>query len=258
VNEPDLLSLQNVSVTFAARGRTVCAVRDCSLGLQRGEVLALVGESGSGKSTVARVIAGIVAPSRGTVMFRSRDLARVEKLERRALRRRIQMVFQDPEGSLNPSHRIATVLAEPLVVRRYGSQAAIRERVTQLLQWVKLDESTLDRRAHQLSGGQKQRVAIARALAMEPDVLIADEALSALDASTAASIAQLFQDLQRQLAIAMLFISHDLAAVRKLATRVAVMCAGEIVESGPVALLQSPSHPFTRQLVDSARFRSPS
>lgn len=256
MSEPGLLSLQNVSVTFADRGRRVHAVRDCSLSLQPGEVLALVGESGSGKSTVARVIAGIVAPSRGTVTFRSQDLARVEKLERATLRRRIQMVFQDPEASLNPSHRIATILAEPLIVRRYGSDVAIRERIAQLLHWVRLDDSVLDRRPHQLSGGQKQRVAIARALAMDPEVLIADEALSALDASTAASIAELFQDLQRQLAIAMLFISHDLAAVRKLATRVAVMCGGAIVESGPISLLQSPSHPFTCQLVDAARFTS--
>jgi ABC-type glutathione transport system ATPase component len=246
-----LLQLEAVSVTFATRERTVHAVRDCSLELQSGEVLALVGESGSGKSTLARVIAGIVAPDRGTVWFRSQDLARAPSAEQRGLRRRIQMVFQDPDASLNPSHRIATILSEPLIVRRYGSSASIRQRVAELLQHVRLDAALLDKRPHQLSGGQKQRVAIARALAMDPEVLIADEPLSSLDVSTAASIAQLFQDLQRELGIAMLFISHDLAAVRRLATRVAVMYAGEIVETGPAACLEAPAHPFTRLLAAS-------
>jgi oligopeptide/dipeptide ABC transporter ATP-binding protein len=246
-----LLEVEEVSVTFATRERTVHAVRNCSLALRSGEVLALVGESGSGKSTLARLVAGIVAPTRGTVWFRSRDLGRAPRAEQRELRRRIQMVFQDPDASLNPSHRVATILSEPLIVRRYGSSASIHQRVAELLQLVRLDASLLDRRPHQLSGGQKQRVAIARALAMDPEVLIADEPLSSLDVSTAASIAQLFQDLQRELGIAMLFISHDLAAVRRLATRVAVMYAGEIVETGPAAFIEEPVHPFTRLLVAS-------
>ena len=251
MNTSALLQLHDVSVTFASRERTVHAVRDCSLALRPGEVLALVGESGSGKSTLARVIAGIVAPSRGSVSFRSQDLARLPKPEQRAMRQRIQMVFQDPDASLNPAHRIETILVEPLIVRGYGSSASIRQRVEELLQQVRLDRSLLERRPHQLSGGQKQRVAIARALAMEPEVLIADEPLSSLDVSTAASIAQLFQDLQRELALAMLFISHDLAAVRRLATRVAVMYAGQIVETGDATLLEQPAHPFTRLLAAS-------
>jgi oligopeptide/dipeptide ABC transporter ATP-binding protein len=246
-----LLELEHVSVTFASRERTVHAVCDCSLVLQSGEVLALVGESGSGKSTLARLIGGIVAPTRGSVWFRSQDLERAPEDAQRELRRRIQMVFQDPDTSLNPAHRVATILREPLIVRRYGSSASIDQRVAELLQLVRLDASLLERRPHQLSGGQKQRVAIARALAMDPEVLIADEPLSSLDVSTAASIAQLFQDLQRDLGITMLFISHDLAAVRRLATRVAVMYAGEIVESGPASLLDAPAHPFTRLLVAS-------
>lgn len=246
-----LLELQDVSVTFATRERTVHAVRECSLQLHAGEVLALVGESGSGKSTLARLIGGIVEPTGGKVCFRSQDLSRASRAEQRLLRQRIQMVFQDPDASLNPSHRVASILAEPLLVRRYGAEVAIRRRVAELLQLVQLDASLLERRPHQLSGGQKQRVAIARALAMEPDVLIADEPLSSLDVSTAAAIANLFQDLQRTLGIAMLFISHDLAAVRRLATRVAVMYAGQIVETGSAALLESPAHPFTRLLVAS-------
>ena len=245
-----LLELRSVSVTFATRERTVHAARDCSLQLRSGEVLALVGESGSGKSTLARVVAGIVPPTRGSVYFRSHDLQSARRSVVRDLRRRIQMVFQDPDASLNPSHRIGTILAEPLIVR--GARAAIRERVGELLSLVHLDTSLLDRRPRELSGGQKQRVAIARALAMEPEVLIADEPLTSLDVSTAASIAELFRDLRDRLGIAMLFISHDLAAVRKLATRVAVMFNGELIETGSVAILDAPAHPYTRLLVAAA------
>jgi oligopeptide/dipeptide ABC transporter ATP-binding protein len=249
MTQAPLLEVRNVSVTFAARERIVHAARDCSLQLQAGEVLALVGESGSGKSTLARVIAGVVPPTRGSVHFRSHDLQRAPRAIARDLRRRIQMVFQDPDASLNPSHRIRAIVAEPLVVRTYGTRTAIGERVAELLSLVHLDTSLLDKRPRQLSGGQKQRVAIARALAMEPEVLIADEPLTSLDVSTAASVAQLFRDLKERLGIAMLFISHDLAAVRRLATRVAVMFNGEIVEAGPVAILDAPAHPYTRLLL---------
>jgi peptide/nickel transport system ATP-binding protein len=249
MRDPALLDVRHVSVTFANGGRVVHAARDCSLSLRAGEVLGLVGESGSGKSTLARVIAGIVPPTRGTVEFHSHDLARVPRAERRALRRRIQMVFQDPDASLNPMHRIRTILTEPLVVRGYGDRAAIELRVQELLALVQLDTELLDKRPRHLSGGQKQRVAIARALAMEPEVLIADEALASLDVSTGAAIAALFRDLRQRLGIAMLFISHDLTTVRRLATRVAVMYAGEIVEEGPCTMLDSPAHPYTRLLV---------
>jgi oligopeptide transport system ATP-binding protein len=249
MTEPALLEVRDVSVTFATEGRVVHAARNCSLSLRQGEVLALVGESGSGKSTLARVIAGIVTPSQGTVEFASQDLQRLPRREQRALRRRIQMVFQDPDASLNPMHKISAILAEPLIVRGYGDRAAIERRVHELLALVQLDPALLGKRPRHLSGGQKQRVAIARALAMEPDVLIADEALAALDVSTGAAIAALFRDLLQRLRIAMLFISHDLATVRRLATRVAVMYAGEIVEQGPCSVLDSAAHPYTRLLV---------
>ncbi|MEO8751131.1 MAG: ATP-binding cassette domain-containing protein [Casimicrobiaceae bacterium] len=246
-----LLELRDVCVTFGAGGaRRVQATRNCSLSLAAGEVLALVGESGSGKSTLARVIAGIVTPTSGSVRFRSQDLLRVAGSERRDLRRRVQMVFQDPDASLNPMHRIAATLREPLVLRRYGDAAAIAHRIEELMALVQLEASLLDKRPRQLSGGQKQRVAIARALAMEPELLIADEALASLDVSTAAAIAALFRDLQRRLGIALLFISHDLATVRQLATRVAVMYGGEIVDDGECAdVLDAPRHPYTRLLV---------
>jgi peptide/nickel transport system ATP-binding protein len=244
-----ILEARNVSVTFSTSGRVVHAARDCSFQLHRGEVLAIVGESAAGKSTLARVVAGIVTPSRGNVVFHSQDMRRASGVEGRTLRRRIQMVFQDPDASLNPAHRVGDILAEPLIVRAYGDRASMRRRVEDLLALVQLDISLLDKRPHELSGGQKQRVAIARALAMEPEVLIADEPLSSLDASTAASITELFRDLQSRLGIALLFISHDLAAVRRLATRVAVMYRGEIVESGPCTILDEPAHAYTRLLV---------
>lgn len=250
MSEAALLEIRNVCVTFETSGRVVHAARNCSLQLRQSEVLALVGESGSGKSTLARVIAGIIAPSSGSIWFRSRELTRVPRQEQRTLRRRIQMVFQDPDASLNPMHRIGSIVAEPLIVRGYGTRAEIQRRVEELLTLVQLDTALLDKRPRQLSGGQKQRVAIARALAMEPEVLIADEALASLDVSTGAAIGTLFRDLLQRLGIAMLFISHDLATVRGLATRVAVMFGGEIVEQGACGeVLDSPAHPYTRLLV---------
>jgi oligopeptide/dipeptide ABC transporter ATP-binding protein len=246
-----LLEVRNLSVTFATPGRRVDAVRGCSLSLNAGEVLALIGESGSGKSTLARTIAGIISPSSGSVVFRSQDLATLPRSQLRVERRRIQMVFQDPDASLNPVHRVSAILSEPLIIRGIVSRDAIRQRVATLLSLVQLDASLLDRRPRELSGGQKQRVAIARALAMEPEVLIADEPLASLDVSTAASIAQIFRNLRSELGIAMLFISHDLAAVRELADHVAVMYAGEIIESGPGTLLDRPAHPYTRLLLQA-------
>jgi oligopeptide/dipeptide ABC transporter ATP-binding protein len=245
-----VLDIRRLSVTFRSGDREVHALRDCTLTLRRGEVLALVGESGSGKSTLARAVAGIVTPTSGNILFQSQDLARVSGAEARALRRQVQMVFQDPDASLNPLHRVRSIIAEPLVVLGNLDRRAIARRVDELLALVHLDAELLDRRPRELSGGQKQRVAIARALAMGPELLIADEALSALDVSTQAAIAELFRDLRARLGITLLFISHDLATVRHLATHVAVMFAGDIVEYGPcAALIDAPAHPYTRLLV---------
>ena len=245
-----LLEVRGLSVTPRSGGRVVRAVRHCTLDVRSGEVVALVGESGSGKTTLARAIAGIVPVTGGELRFRSQDLAAVRPAIRRALRRRIQMVFQDPDASLNPMHRIGSILAEPLRVIGFGDRAVIHDRIRELLSMVRLDASLLDRKPRQLSGGEKQRIAIARALAMEPELLIADEPLSSLDVSTQATIAALFRDLQRRLRIGLLFISHDLAAVRQLADRVAVMYAGEIVETGSCEeVLDTPAHPYTRLLL---------
>jgi oligopeptide/dipeptide ABC transporter ATP-binding protein len=159
------------------------------------------------------------------------------------------MVFQDPGASLNPAHRVGTIVEEPLIVRGDLQSDGRRQRVQELMGLVRLEPCLLDRRPRDLSGGQKQRVAIARALAMEPDVLIADEPLSSLDLSTAAAISELFAELRERLNLAMLYISHDLTAVRRLATRVAVMFAGEIIETGPASMLDAPAHPYTRRLI---------
>ena len=245
-----LLEVRDLSVTFRSRGHDVAALASCALSIRRGETLALVGESGSGKSTLARAVAGIVAPTRGSILFDGRELATLPAAERRTTRRRIQMVFQDPDASLNPLHRVASIIAEPLQVAGERDRARIHARVSELLQMVRLDASLLQRRPRQLSGGQKQRVAIARALASAPDLLIADEALSALDVSTQSAIAALLAEAQRQLGIAVLFISHDLGTVRSLADRVAVMYAGRIVEVGPCdVVLDTPRHPYTQLLV---------
>jgi oligopeptide/dipeptide ABC transporter ATP-binding protein len=247
---PPLFEARDLGVTYRSHGREVVALDGCNLAIHRGETLALVGESGSGKSTFARVAAGLVAPTSGAIFVDGRDLAALPAAERRAARRRIQMVFQDPDASLNPLHRVGSIVAEPLEVAGERDRAVLRTRVAELLQMVRLDAALVDRRPRGLSGGQKQRVAIARALAGAPDLLIADEALSALDVSTQSAIAALLADVQRRLGIAVLFISHDLATVRSLAARVAVLYSGRLVESGACAdVLDSPRHPYTRLLV---------
>ncbi|MCZ8130540.1 MAG: ATP-binding cassette domain-containing protein [Steroidobacteraceae bacterium] len=248
MNAP-LLEVRGLSVTYRGDGREVRALRDCSLSVARGEVLALVGESGSGKSTCARAVAGLVAPDAGEIRFDGQDLHGTRGEAGRRLRRRVQMVFQDPDASLNPHHRVRAIVAEPLIVTDRAKGPALEARVRELLDLVHLDPALLERRPRELSGGQKQRVAIARALAAEPSLLIADESLSALDVSTQAVIAALFRELQQRLGLAMLFISHDLATVRRLAHRVAVLRDGALVDAGPASALDAPRHPYTRLLV---------
>jgi len=246
-----LLEVDGLTVAFGG-ARKVVAVDDCSLVVRRGEVLALVGESGSGKSTLARAVAGIVRPTRGRIAIDGRDPSRLGGKEGRALRRRVQMVFQDPDASLNPHHRVGTALREPLVVRGLRDRAAVDARVAELMAMVRLDAALLDRRPRELSGGQKQRVAIARALAMEPELLIADEALAALDLSTQAAVGGLFAELRERLGLALLFISHDLGMVGHIADRIAIMRHGKILETGACgAVLEGPAHPYTRLLIEA-------
>ncbi|SNS66548.1 dipeptide ABC transporter ATP-binding protein [Rhodococcoides kyotonense] len=253
-----VLEIDHVTKTFSAgRGAAFTAVDDASLVVRAGTTHAIVGESGAGKSTLARIAVGLAAPDEGTVTFHGRDVDGVlSGLRHRALRpfrREIQLVYQNPFSSLDPKFSVEQIVAEPLIA--FGSvkdKAARRDRVEQLLASVALDGSYLHRRAAELSGGQRQRVAIARALAADPRLLVLDEAVSALDVSVQAQILQLLVDLQAELGLAYLFITHDLSVVRLVADDVTVMRTGQVVEAGAVAdVFASPSDPYTRSLLDA-------
>jgi len=247
---PDLLELQNVSVVFRRRrgAADIRAVDGVSLSVGAGEVVGLVGESGSGKSTLARLIVGINAPAEGTMRFGGATLPAQKRPA--DLRRRVQMVFQDPFSSLNPRMTVRQHLAELLRVHNVVPRDALGPTCEGLLDKVNLPRNLLDARPRNMSGGQRQRVAIARALALGPDLLVADEPVSALDVSVQAGIISLFAELRRELGLAILFIAHDLAVVRHVCDRTAVMYMGKIVESGPTEeVFTDPRHPYTRGLL---------
>jgi ABC-type glutathione transport system ATPase component len=227
-------------------------VDDVSLDIEPGETLGLVGESGSGKSTLGRLFLRLIEPTSGTVHFDGRDVLRASGREMRRLRRDMQIIFQDPFGSLDPRMRVRDIIAEPLIIHESLSAPARRERVTELLRAVALDESVLDRFPHEFSGGQRQRIVIARALALHPRFIVADEPVSALDVSVGAQIVNLLADLQRQFGLTYLFISHSMPVVRYLATRIAVMYRGKIVEVGTAdKITTAPEHPYTQNLVQA-------
>ncbi|MBS1085827.1 ABC transporter ATP-binding protein [Gluconobacter sphaericus] len=245
-----LLEAKNLSKHYSLpRGQTLRAVSDVSLVVHRGEALALVGESGCGKSTLGRTLIGLGAPSSGEVFFEGE---RISGLSDRALRRwrpRMQMVFQDSSSTFNPRRTIGDTLAEPM---RIHGRTGIAERIGALLEQVGLSSSVLSRYPHEFSGGQRQRLNIARALMLGPDLLVADEPTSALDVSVQAQIVNLLRKLRNSLGVACVFISHDLAVVRQMADRIAVMYLGRIVEEGDVlAVLEAPAHPYTRALLDA-------
>ncbi len=226
------------------------AVDGISFDIMPGETLGLVGESGCGKSTLGRMMLGLEPPTTGTVSFDGRDLATYAGAERRKLARRMQMVFQDPFGSLDPRRSVGAQIADGLRTHNIVPAAATRTEVTRLIEQVGLPAATAERRPHEFSGGQRQRIAVARALATRPDFIVADEPVSALDVSIPAQVVNLLMDLRRDLDLAMLFISHDLHVVRHLCTRIAVMYLGRIVEEGPAEqVFGTPAHPYTRALL---------
>ncbi|MER6175201.1 oligopeptide/dipeptide ABC transporter ATP-binding protein [Streptosporangium sp. NPDC001681] len=248
-----LLSARDVSVTFLSGGRPLRAVDGASLDLRRGETVALVGESGSGKTTLALTMMGGHRPEHGQIIFDGQDVTGLSERRMRPFRRRVQMVFQDPYASLDPRMNVERIVGEPLRAHGLASRAHRRERVLALLGQVGLPPDALDRRPAQFSGGQRQRIAIARALALEPDVLVADEPVSALDVSIQAQIINLLRALQRERTMSYLIVSHDLALVHHLADRVAVMYLGRIVEQASCdELVSAPLHPYTAALLSAA------
>jgi ABC-type oligopeptide transport system ATPase subunit len=228
----------------------VRAVDDVSLDIQGGETLGVVGESGSGKSTLGRLILRLIEPTSGSIRFEGHDLLAANGNSLRRYRRDMQIIFQDPFGSLDPRLRVEDVIAEPLIVHDRMGRAMRDARVAELLRAVGLDQSAARRFPHEFSGGQRQRIGIARALALKPKFVVADEPVSALDVSVGAQIVNLLADLQREFGLTYLFISHSMPVVRYLASRIAVMYRGKIVEIGPTAqITQHPQHAYTRTLL---------
>jgi peptide/nickel transport system ATP-binding protein len=230
----------------------VRAVDDVSFDIQSGETLGLVGESGSGKSTLGRLLLRLIEPTSGNISFEGKDLLRASHSEMRRLRRDMQIIFQDPFGSLDPRMRVDDIVAEPLIIHERLGAGARRERIAELLRAVGLDQSAMPRFPHEFSGGQRQRIGIARALALRPKFIVADEPVSALDVSVGAQIVNLMAQLQRDFGLTYLFISHSMPVVRYLATRIAVMYRGKIVEIGDTQqITERPAHPYTKSLLEA-------
>jgi oligopeptide/dipeptide ABC transporter ATP-binding protein len=260
-NGQSLLSVRNLvvhHVTGGSKGKPLTAVREVSLEIPAAGIFGLVGESGSGKTSLAHALLQLLKPAAGKVLYRGKDLAAMQKTELNETRKNIQVVFQDPLASLSPRRSILQTVIEPLDHFRIGSASGRRNRASAALETVGLDPTMGHRYPHQLSGGQRQRVALARALVSEPELIIADEPVSSLDASAQSRIIELIRELRHKLGIAFLFVSHDLAVVKQLADTVAVMYLGKIVESAPASLLfSSPAHPYTRLLLAAVPVADP-
>jgi peptide/nickel transport system ATP-binding protein len=245
---PDLLVDARGLVKEYGAGRRV--VDDVSFAIHRGETLGLVGESGSGKSTVARMLLRLVEPTAGEITYDGRNLLAMSSAEMRRMRRRMQIVFQDPYAALNPRMRVREILAEPFVIHRERPVQGLTVRLAEMLRTVGMDESALERFPHEFSGGQRQRINIARALALRPEFLVLDEPVSALDVSVGAQVVNLLRELQREFKLTYLFISHSMPLVRYLCDRVAVMQRGRLVELGTCEqVCEAPREEYTRGLI---------
>ena len=246
-----LLEVSEVRVEYMNQGRRFDAIADISLDITEGETLGLVGESGCGKSTTGRAIIQLPSPTTGSVKFRGRELTGLSQSELRPIRRELQIIFQDPVSSLNPRRRVRDIVAEPLVIAGLKDKSEIDRKVAEVLNAVGMDPAiTMDRRPHQFSGGQCQRICIARALIMEPKLIICDEPVSALDVSVQAQILNLLEDMKERYGLTLLFISHDLAVVKNVSDRVAVMYLGMICElAGSAQIYAAPAHPYTAGLM---------
>jgi len=255
----ELLNVQGLKKHFATSGsfgkarQVLKAVDGVSFSINEDSVVAIVGESGCGKSTVARLVLRLIAPTSGSVLFKGRDVFSLNAKELKAFRRSAQIIFQDPFASLNPRRTVYDTVSEPLVIHKLAVRAEMRERVAGILNKVGMGPETMDRYPHEFSGGQRQRICIARALAVSPELIIADEPLSALDVSIQAQILNLLHELKRTSKIAFLFISHDLRVVRYFSDEVGVMYLGKIVEQAKTEeLFNKPYHPYTEVLLSSA------
>ena len=255
----ELLNIDKVEVTYKGKGlkKDFKALKGVSLDIRAGECVGLVGESGSGKTTLGRAVLGLAPVTAGSIQLEGREIAHASRSERKEIARDVQVVFQDPYSSLNPSMSIEQILTEPLVVRNV-SKADASARVRELLEAVGLPSDAAHRRPREFSGGQRQRIAIARALALDPKLIVCDEPVSALDLTTQSRVLDLFLEIQERTGVAYLFISHDLAVVRHLSHRVAVMYQGEIVEWGDGDQVSShPQHPYTKRLMMAAPVPNP-
>jgi len=253
-----LLQVTGLTKQFPTAGGVVKAVDDVGFSMARGEVLGLVGESGSGKTTTGRAILRLIEPTAGRILFDGTDITHLDRTALRAYRRRMQIIFQDPYASLNPRRKVMDAIGEALVIHAIGTKADRRDRIAALLQRVGLPADAMARFPHEFSGGQRQRIGIARALAVEPDFIVADEPVSALDVSVQAQVVNLLQDLQAELGLTVLFIAHDLAVVQYISDRIAVLYLGRVMEIASAEQLYSrPRHPYTEALLAAAPIPDP-